>query len=67
MYRALTGFAGRISMREGEVREIDSTTAAELMRTGYITPADPDCQEVTDNDGIRNKTRRRKKQTADRL
>lgn len=68
IYRALTDFAGAVTMTEGEVREIADAAAAELIRAGYIAPAgEPqDAQEVN-NDSITDNPRRRKKAAKDRL
>lgn len=65
-YRALTDFAGAVTMTEGEVRELPRETADELIRTGHIAPVG-EPQEVTESESIGNNTRRRKKPAKDRL
>ena len=38
MYTALTSFSGKISMAEGEVRDIpDPSLVKDLLKAGYIT------------------------------
>lgn len=42
MYRALVSFSGRISMSDGDVRDItDKALAADLLRCGYIEEVKP--------------------------
>lgn len=42
MYKALVSFAGSVSMRKGEVREIsDLKIAEDLIRAGYIVEVSP--------------------------
>lgn len=68
IYRALTDFAGAVTMTQGEVREIAEAAADELLRAGYIAPAgEPHTQEVKDDDSITDNPRRRKKAAKDRL
>ncbi len=43
MYRALISFSGRISMTEGEVRDIsDSSIVKDLLKAGYIEEVKPE-------------------------
>lgn len=42
MYRALVSFSGRLSMSDGDVRDItDKALAADLLRCGYIEEVKP--------------------------
>lgn len=36
MYKALVSFSGVVSMAAGEVRDIDPSVAADLLKAGYI-------------------------------
>lgn len=35
-YEAQTSFAGKVSMRRGEIRELDRSLAAPLVKCGYL-------------------------------
>lgn len=65
-YKALTDFAGEVSMGEGEECELSETAAADLVRAGYIAPV-KDGKEVTGSESIGNNTHRRKKAAENRL
>lgn len=42
LYRALISFSGVVSMAMDEIREInDESIAKDLLRAGYIEPAEP--------------------------
>ena len=68
IYRALTDFAGAVTMTEGEEREIADAAAAELIHVGYIVPAgEPQETQEAKDDSITDNPRRRKKAAKDRL
>ena len=39
-YRALVSFCGEVNMATGEVKELDSKVAKQLLKAGYITEAE---------------------------
>lgn len=39
-YKATTTFAGRVSMRAGEVQDLDKVLAEPLLKSGYLEPAE---------------------------
>lgn len=51
--KALVSFAGAVSMRLGEIKEIGDDTAADLISAGYAEKL-PDTGEVEKNEGKRN-------------
>lgn len=60
--KAERSFAGMITMKKGEERELDGSPAlAELLRCGYVTRAGDE-----DGEGQRNNSRRHKKCDTDR-
>ena len=44
--KALTSFAGKISMYEGEIREVNGAYAGDLLRAGYIAEIKPEAKPV---------------------
>lgn len=38
-YKATTTFAGRVTMRAGEVQDLDKVLAEPLLKSGYLEPA----------------------------
>lgn len=50
-YEAMVTFAGQVSMRKGEVRELTKSLAAPLVKCGYL-------KEVKQKEGKRNHTGR---------
>lgn len=49
-YRATVSFAGQISMRRGEERELEDGIASPLLKCGYL-------EEVKDKENKRNNSR----------
>lgn len=49
-YRATVSFAGQISMRRGEERELKASIASPLLKCGYL-------EEVKDKEGKRNNSK----------
>jgi len=46
MYKALKSFAGKVSMRKGEVKEInDKEIVKDLLNAGYIEEVKPEKKE----------------------
>ena len=46
MYKALKSFAGKVSMRKGEVKEInDKQIVKDLLNAGYIEEVKPEKKE----------------------
>ena len=49
-YKALTSFAGKISMHQGEEREIaDKDIISDLLKAGYIEKVKPEKRKSTRN------------------
>lgn len=51
MYKATVSFAGRVSMRRGEERELAAEIAAPLLKCGYL-------EEVKGKENKRNRQKR---------
>ena len=50
MYKALKSFAGKVSMRKGEVKEInDKEIVKDLLNAGYIEEVKPEKKEKINN------------------
>ena len=50
-YKATTTFAGRVTMRAGEVQDLDKVLAEPLLKSGYLEPVEKAEEEpVTDKD-----------------
>lgn len=57
MYRAKLSFSGKVSMAEGEVKEInDAAVAKDLLRAGYIEEVKPAEKVTTKTKSNKNKT-----------
>ncbi len=49
-YKALTSFAGKVSMYEGEIKEItDNEVVSDLLEAGYIEKVKPEKRKTTRN------------------
>lgn len=55
-YKATTTFAGRVTMRAGEVQDLDKVLAEPLLKSGYLEPVEKAEEEpVTDKDEVKEK------------
>lgn len=55
-YKATTTFAGRVTMRAGEVQDLDKVLAEPLLKSGYLEPVEIAEEEpVTDKDEVKEK------------
>ncbi|MCM1525566.1 MAG: hypothetical protein NC120_14060 [Ruminococcus sp.] len=60
-YTAVRAFAGIISMKKGETRELPCGAAlTDLLRCGYVIPCDPSESEEVKSEAKRGKQRQRK-------
>ena len=49
-YKALISFAGKVSMYEGEIKEItDNEVVSDLLKAGYIERVKPEKRKTTRN------------------
>lgn len=55
-YKATTTFAGRVTMRAGEVQDLDKVLAEPLLKSGYLEPVEKAEEEpATDKDEVKEK------------
>lgn len=55
-YKATTTFVGRVTMRAGEVQDLDKVLAEPLLKSGYLEPVEKAEEEpVTDKDEVKEK------------
>lgn len=55
-YKATTTFAGRVTMRAGEVQDLDKVLAEPLLKNGYLEPVEKAEEEpVADKDEVKEK------------
>lgn len=63
-YKATTTFAGRVTMRAGEVQDLDKVLAEPLLKSGYLEPVEKPEEEpvekaeeepVADKDEVKEK------------
>lgn len=55
-YKAITTFAGRVTMRAGEVQDLDKVLAEPLLKSGYLEPVEKAEEEpVADKDEVKEK------------
>lgn len=52
-YKAKVSFAGKLSMHEGEVKELDDSLASEFVECGFLEKTDTESNEknISDSDG----------------
>ena len=56
MYKALKSFAGKVSMRKGEVKEInDKEIVKDLLNAGYIEEVKPEKKEELKVQAVKKK------------
>ena len=55
-YKATTTFAGRVTMRAGEVQDLDKVLAEPLLKSGYLEPVEKaEEKPVADKDEVKEK------------
>lgn len=55
-YKATTTFTGRVTMRAGEVQDLDKVLAEPLLKSGYLEPVEKTEEEpVADKDEVKEK------------
>lgn len=52
-YKATTTFAGRVTMRAGEVQDLDKVLAEPLLKSGYLEPAEKEEKPATDKEEVK--------------